>query len=385
MIPRRIAAVVRSRLADYPAVALVGPRQCGKTTLARQFGGRYFDLEQEPDRLSLDLQWPDLAAGRELVVLDEAQDWPAVFPRLRGAIDAERGRSGRFLILGSVSPDLMTRVSESLAGRLAIVELSPLSLRELPTKAAQDRTWLCGGYPEGGVLTPHRYPRWQHDYLRLLTARDLPNWGLPTRPQETGRLLKMLAAQHGQTWNASRLGQSLGVSYHTVNRYLDYLEGAFLVRRLPPYHANIGKRLVKTPKVYWRDTGLLHALMNVSDTKELLVQPWVGASWEGFVVEQIITMLRQCDVPFEPYFLRTSDQFELDLLLVLGSERWAFEVKLTASPSIHDMDRLARLAGMVGATRCFLVSQVRETIETGQRISCNLPWLLAHVEEQLAQ
>ncbi len=384
MIPRRIAPVVRSRLADYPAVAMVGPRQCGKTTLAKQFGGRYFDLEQEPDRLSLDLQWPDLATGNELVILDEAQDWPPVFPRLRGAIDADRKRAGRFLILGSVSPDLMTRVSESLAGRLAIVELSPLSLGELPTKASQDRRWLCGGYPEGGVLTPRRYPRWQQDYLRLLTARDLPNWGLSTRPQETERLLKMLAAQHGQSWNASRLGQSLGVSYHTVNRYLDYLEGAFLIRRLPPYHANIGKRLVKTPKVYWRDSGLLHALMNVPNASELLVQPWVGASWEGFVVEQIITLLQQCDFPFEPYFLRTSDQLELDLLLALGSQRWAFEVKLTTSPNTHDMDRLARLAAMVKATRCFLVSQASETIETEHRISCNLSWLLAHIAEQFS-
>ncbi len=192
----------------------------------------------------------------------------------------------------------------------------------------------------------------------------------------------MLAAQHGQAWNASRLGQSLGVSYHTVNRYLDYLEGAFLVRRLPPSHANIGKRLVKTPKVYWRDSGLLHALLHVPDAAELLAQPWVGASWEGFVIEQVLIALQQCDVPFDAYFLRTSDRMELDLLLILGGRRWAFEVKLSASPSAHDMERLTPLAEMVGATRCFLVSQVRQPVETEHRVSCNLPWLLGHIEEQ---
>ena len=303
--------VLRSRLDDYPAVAVVGPRQCGKTTLARSLGGRYFDLEQEPDRLRLDLTWEEAVDGRELVVLDEAQAWPEVFPRLRGAIDGDRGRNGRFLLLGSVSPALMTQVSESLAGRLSVIELTPLLWSELTSDRQRQRYWLFGGYPDGGVLNGRRFPVWQRDYLNLLAQRDLPNWGLTAHPQVTQRLLRMLAAVHGQEWNASQLGKSLGLSYHTVNGYLDYLEGAFLIRRLPAYHANIRKRLVKRPKVYWRDTGLLHALLNTSDRETLLRQPWVGASWEGFVIDQVLGALQCFGRPFEPYHLRTSDQREI--------------------------------------------------------------------------
>lgn len=382
MIPRRIARIVEKRLVEYPAVTLVGPRQCGKTTLAKSLGGQYFDLEQEGDQLRLDLEWSELVTDKPLVILDEAQAWPEVFPRLRGAIDQDRQRAGRFLLLGSVSPSLMTQVSESLAGRLSLVELAPFTWNELRTKASRNRLWWCGGYPDGGVLVPQRYPQWQHDYLALLVQRDLPAWGLTAKPQLTERLLRMLAASHGQTWNASQIGQSLGVSYHTVNGYLDYLDGAFLVRRLAPYHANIGKRLAKSPKVFWRDSGLLHAVLNVPDTKGLLHQPWVGASWEGFVIEQVLGVLKQCDCTFEPYFLRTSDQHEIDLLLDFGRDLWAVEVKLTANPSPQDMERLNRTADMVGANRRFLVSQVCTITEGKNRASCNLPWLLERLEEQ---
>ncbi|HET6584780.1 MAG TPA: AAA family ATPase, partial [Nannocystaceae bacterium] len=254
MLVRLAERVVRRRLTEYPAVVLVGPRQCGKTTVAKAFEGSYFDLEQEPERLRLDLEWPTSSRG-PLVILDEAQAAPAVFERLRGTIDEARRRNGRFLLLGSVAPRLMAKVSESLAGRLSVVELSPLLLAELASKAARDRLWLCGGYPDGGVLRAGRFPQWQRDYLALLIARDLPQWGLPARLQITHRLARMLAAVHGQAWNASQLGAALGLSFHTVNSYVDYLEGAFLVRRLLPLHANLGKRLVKSPKVYWRDSG----------------------------------------------------------------------------------------------------------------------------------
>ncbi len=265
MLKRAVKKVVEERLKAFPAVALVGPRQCGKTTLARSMAGVYFDLEQESDRLRLDLEWERLVEGKRLIILDEAQSWPDVFKRLRGTIDRERGRKGRFLLLGSVSPSLMRHVSESLAGRLSLVELTPFLFSELKTKASRARHWLCGGYPEGGVLEPGRYPRWQIDYLTLLAHRDLPTWGLPAKPQVTDRLIRMLAAMHGQVWNAAQVGQSLGLSYHTVNNYLDYLIGAFLVRKLPPFQVNVRKRLVKRPKLYWRDSGLLHALMNVPD------------------------------------------------------------------------------------------------------------------------
>ncbi len=379
---RKITELLRTRLDRYSAVALVGPRQAGKTTLARALGGSYFDLEQETDRLRLDLEWSSVTEGKKLAVLDEAQCWPEVFPRLRGAIDEHPRRKGRFLLLGSVSPGLMTQVSESLAGRLSLVELTPFLVTELQRVPLQT-VWCLGGYPEGGVLDLARFPRWQHDYLALLMQRDLPNWGLPARPQVTRRLLMMIAATHGQVWNASQLGQSLGVSYPTVNSYTDYLEGAFLVRRLPPYRANLRKRLVKRPKVYWRDSGLLHALLNVVTEDELLTKPWVGSSWEGFVIEQILGTLHQADLHAEPFFFRTSDGYEIDLVLDFGSSLWAVEVKLTTSPGAGYLDRLNRTADMLNADRRILVSQTPRSHSSGDRISCNLPWLLEHMAELL--
>jgi predicted AAA+ superfamily ATPase len=382
MVRRRIAKLLRARLREYPAVALVGPRQSGKTTLARTMGGAYFDLEQEPERLRLDLDWDRLTQGRDLVVLDEAQAWPEVFTRLRGATDRDRKRRGRFLLLGSVSPSLMTHVSESLAGRLSVLELTPFLATEVARTAARDALWLCGGFPEGGVLKRRRYPQWQRDYLALLAQRDLPNWGLTAGPQVTERMLRMVAAVHGQTWNASQIGQSLGLSYHTVNVYLDYLVGAFLVRRLPPCLPNVRKRLVRSPKVYWRDTGLLHALMNVADEAALLAQPWVGASWEGFVIEQALGVLGCAGRPFEAYYLRTSDQLEVDLVLDLGGDVWAVEVKLTSYPGPADMDRLDRAAGLVGASRRYLVSKAARTAGDERRAACTLPWLLKRLGDR---
>jgi predicted AAA+ superfamily ATPase len=381
MLSRQIRRELIQRLAAYPAVALLGPRQCGKTTLGQSLKGVYFDLEQESERLRLDLEWEARIAAKDLLVLDEAQSWPELFPRLRGAIDRERKRTGRFLLLGSVSASLMDQISESLAGRLSQVELTPFMWAELTTKASQARLWLCGGYPDGGVLRPGSYRRWQLDYLTLLTQRDLPAWGLPAKPQTTLRLLRMLAAIHGQIWNASQVGQSLGLSYHTVNDYVDYLTGAFLIRRLPAYQANIRKRLVKSPKVYWRDTGLLHSILNVPDEHALLVQPWVGASWEGFVIEQAIGELTAQGRGFEAYYFRTSDQHEIDLVLDFGTERWAIEVKLTASPGPADMHRLDLSADMIGASRRLLVSQTAKSTGDQIRASCNLAGLLERLRD----
>ncbi len=379
---RSIRALVRRRLRAAPAVVLVGPRQAGKTTLARSLGAHYFDLEQPAERLRLDLQWTTIESGRGLVVLDEAQTWPDVFPRLRGAIDRDRRRRARFLLLGSVSPALMTQVSESLAGRLAIVELTPFTLAELP-RVALDRQWRVGGYPDGGVRTGRAFPRWQLDYLTLLAERDLPAWGLPAKPQMTLRLARMLAAVHAQAWNASQVGQSLGLSYHTVNTYLDYLEGAFLIRRLLPYHANIGKRLVKSPKVYWRDTGLLHALLGLGEESALTDQPWVGASWEGFVIEQILAALAQQDRAASAYYFRTSDQHEIDLVLEANSELCAIEIKLSTAPGPDDMRRLNTAADLIGAGRRVLVSQTRQVVTNDRDVSCNLPWLIRHLPRAL--
>jgi predicted AAA+ superfamily ATPase len=381
MIPRLVKQQLKERLAAFPAVILIGPRQCGKTTLARSLNGSYYDLEQEADRLRLDLDWDKVIAEKKLVILDEAQSWPEIFPRLRGAIDRNRKRTGRFLLLGSVSPSLMLQVSESLAGRLSILELTPFLWTELKAEASRERLWLCGGYPDGGVLKPGRFPQWQLDYLALLSQRDLPTWGLPAKPQTTDRLLRMLAALHGQIWNASQVGQSMGLSYQTINSYLEYLIGAFLIRRLPPYQANIRKRLIKSPRVYWRDSGLLHALLNISDKPSMISQPWVGASWEGFIIEQIIGEIVSQGKNFEAYYFRTSDQHELDLVLDFGAELWAIEVKLSSSPSRSDMERLEKTADMIGATRRFLVSQTRHSVGDDMHASCDFADLVARIHK----
>lgn len=371
---RRLRALLKGRLKATPAVALLGPRQCGKTTLARSLGGHYFDLEHEPDRLRLDLLWDDLQAGRELVVLDEAQTWPAVFPRLRTAIDRQRSRNGRFLLLGSVSPALMREVSESLAGRMSLIELTPFLFNEVPA-AWMTRLWRRGGFPDGGILGTRAYPRWQRDFLTLLAQRDLPAWGLPAKPQVTLRLMRMLAALDAQVWNASQIGQSLGLSYHTVNSYVDFLAGAFLVRRLPPWAANFGARLVKSPKVYWRDSGLLHSLLGAADDESFLSQPWIGASWEGFVIEQVLGLFEQRGLDPGAHYLRTSDQREIDLVLDLGSRLWAIEIKLTSSPGASDMEKLDRHADLIKADKRILVSRTARNTTTGRRVSCNLAGL----------
>jgi predicted AAA+ superfamily ATPase len=378
MIKRKIKLILEQRLQRYPAVALVGPRQSGKTTLAKSLKGRYFDLEQDTDRLRLDLEWEQVCKGSKLIVLDEAQTWPEIFPRLRGEIDRDRKRNGRFLMLGSVSPALMTQVSESLAGRLSVSELSPLHWSELKYKTQKQRLWVYGGFPDGGVLDGKSFPIWQRDYLNLLVQRDLPNWGLPARAQTTNRLLQMLAVLHGQEWNASQVGKSLALSYHTVNSYLDYLEGAFLVRRLPSFHANIKKRLIKRPKVYWRDSGLLHALLNVSDEISLLNQPWVGASWEGFVIEQLLTALKNTDRLFDAYYLRTSDQHEIDLLIQFDTELWAFEIKLTSRPHPNDMARLNATADLVNADKRVLLCKQTDFIESKGQIISDLEAMIAY-------
>lgn len=375
---RLVATQVRSTLADWPAVAVIGPRQCGKTTLAHVLSSSYFDLEQTEDRVRLDAGWADIITGRRLTVFDEAQSWPDLFPRLRGAIDRDRKRARRFLLTGSVSPALMHDVAESLAGRLAVIEMSPFLVGEL-TAIERRRHWLLGGFPDGGVLEPRRFPQWQTNYLSLLVQRDLPNWGLSGRPRETERLLRMLALSHGQIWNASRIGQSLGASYHTVNAHVEFLEGAFLLRRLAPYHSNLSKRLVKSPKLYLRDSGLLHAMLGVSSERDLFSQPWVGASWEGYVIESILSNLAAKGRGHQAHYLRTSDGYEIDLIVDIESERWAIEVKLTTAPTPADVARLGETAKLVDATRIALVCRKHIGGQASRVLVTDLEHLLAAI------
>jgi uncharacterized protein len=375
MIPRKQKRVVKNRLRQFPAVVILGPRQCGKTTMAKMMGGVYFDLEDPADRQKLDIQWDQIINGKALVILDEAQCCPEVFSRLRSVIDADRKRNGRFLLLGSVSPALTTQISESLAGRLAVVELSPLILPELK-ESQMDRLWFYGGYPDGGVLDQKIYPQWQESYIQTLTMRDLPQWGWPAKPQTTKQLLSMLAVVHAQLWNASRIASSMGLSFQTINNYMAFLDGTFLFRRLLPFHSNIRKRMVKSPKMYIRDSGLLHSLMEVRDFDHLMTQPWIGASWEGFVIEQTLCTLTALDRRCSSYYLRTSDQQELDLILDFAGEVWAIEIKLASNPSMDDLDKLKKTASLINASRRILICRTAKPIDGGQTMITNLPmWL----------
>jgi len=378
MIERALSSVIKQRLKSFPAVALLGPRQSGKTTLACTFSSTYYDLELEEERLRLDLQWQGIITSSSLAVLDEAQNFPALFPRLRSAIDKNRKRNGRFLLLGSIAPGLMKEVSEFLTGRIAICELSPLSITEMNSKQ-DDQLWRMGGYPDGGILHRGNFSAWQQNYLDVLAMRDLPAWGLPSSSQITKRFFKILAASHGSIWNASQIGKSLGISYHTANSYLDYLEQAYLIRRLPPYHSNIKKRLIKSPKIYWRDSGLLHSLLNatIHTMDDLLSQPWVGVSWEGWVIEQIHNFLLFHGIDSGGmYYFRTSDQHELDLVLTLSGKIWAIEIKLTAAPGSWDMDRLKKTAALINADKIILLSRTATPIVGKNVSSLNLRSLL---------
>ena len=319
------------RLRANPVVALIGPRQCGKTTLARAIArGRratYLDLE-DPVSLQL-LAQPKtaLAALDGLVVIDEVQRRPDLFPVLRVLADAARpGR--RFLILGSASPELLRQGSESLAGRMAIVEMTGFDLDEVGS-AALRRLWWRGGLPRSFLARSDTASvEWRHDFIRTFLERDMLQLGLRIPPPALRRLWTMIAHWHGQIWNASEIGRSLGEAHVTVKRHLDALSGALVVRQLQPWFENLGKRQVKAPKVYVRDAGLLHALLGLAAPAALDAHPKVGASWEGFVIEELIALAGERNA----YYWRTQAGAELDLLLVLGGRRIGVEVKYADAP-----------------------------------------------------
>ena len=334
-------ASLREDLASTPAVALLGPRQAGKTTvaheLAQQSDNVYLDLESELDRAKL--ASPELYLAERLdrlVVLDEVHRVPGLFPVLRGLIDRARRsgrRSGLYLLLGSASLDLLQQAGESLAGRIAYRELTPFNVQELP-EAEHTRLWVRGGFPESYLArTPAASLRWRQDFSRTYVERDIPLFGGRVGSEALRRLWGMLAHQQGALVNASVLARSLALDMRTVNRYLDLLVEMFLVRRLEPWHANLGKRLTKSPKLYVRDSGLLHALLGLPDEEALLGHPAVGASWEGFVLENLITA---AGTSASAHFYRTSGGAEVDLLLNWPSgECWAIEVKRSLAPKVE--------------------------------------------------
>ena len=345
MIPRASISVLERLAKQFPAVLILGSRQCGKTTLVKTaVGGRYFDLELGSSRQVFEGD-PELALRRlpEPLVFDEAQLLPALFPVLRGLIDEKRDKSGRFYLLGSVSPELVKGISESLAGRVGVLDLTPFLYGEVREVVPEplDHLWVRGGYPEAFLAPDTVSWRFMFDnYFRTFVERDVARSGLAFTPQEMRRLMTMLAHLHGGLLNASDLGRSMGISYHTVQKAIDILEGHFLVRRLLPYHANIGKRLVKAPKVFLRDSGLLHYLLGIDSSETLFSSPARGRSWEGFVIEQVIAAEALNRGGSQFYFYRTGTGVEIDLIIDRGQKRIGIEVKCAASVSAADTQGL---------------------------------------------
>jgi predicted AAA+ superfamily ATPase len=341
MITRYLIQELEVALAMYPAVAILGPRQSGKTTLAleagRSFDAIYLDLESDKDRAKLASPELYLEDHRDrLVILDEVHRAPGLFPVLRGLIDRSRRagkKTGLYLLLGSASPELLKQSGESLAGRISYLELTPFTILETEPSDL-DKLWIRGGFPDSFLATSDKNSmRWRQNFIRTYLERDIPQFG-PRIPAETlRRFWTMLSAHQGGLLNMSQFARNLGIDGKTVASYLDLLVDLLLVRRLPPWQENIGKRLIRSPKVFVRDSGLVHALLGIADKESLLSHPVVGQSWECFVVENLLDSLPDL---VQGYFYRTAGGAEIDLLLAWpDGKKWAVEVKRSLSPKLE--------------------------------------------------
>lgn len=368
MVPRPEALErIRRTFQVHPVAALLGPRQCGKTTLARHLAKEeapraIFDLENPIDRQRLSNPMRALGEVEGLVVIDEVQRQPELFEVLRVLVDRP-GASTRFLILGSASPRLVSGVSETLAGRVGTIDLSGFSLDEVGA-GQLDRLWLRGGFPRSFLAASEEASfAWREAFVRTFLERDIPQLGIAIPAESLRRFWTMIAHSHGQVWNASGIGRSLGVSDHTVRRYLDILAGAFMLRVLPPWYENVKKRQVKAPKIYLRDSGLLHALLRLRTRHDLLGHPKLGASWEGFALEQILTAIETRDA----YFWKTHAGPELDLLVMERGLRFGFELKHSEAPRVTRSMRSAVEA--LGLARLWIVVPDGAAWDVDERIA----------------
>ena len=339
MIKRNKLQNIVESLEYFPIVGIIGSRQVGKTTIAKEVAKSikqesvYIDLENPRDLVKL--QDPVLYFEDNIdkcVILDEIQNAPHLFPILRSMVDLKR-TPGRFIILGSASPELIRDSSESLAGRIAYIELSPLNLTEINKPEEIDSLWLKGGYPDAFLIQNQKFvEQWHYNYIKTYIERDLLNLGLKTDKTILVKLLQMLSHIHGDIINYNNLSKSLTISANTIKKYLNFFESAFILRLLQPFHINIKKRLIKSPKVYIRDTGILHYLQNISEKEDLYGNPLIGNSWEGFVIEQIVQILPN---KYQVYFYRTHDGSECDLVIAKSQKPIvAIEIKYSASPKL---------------------------------------------------
>jgi predicted AAA+ superfamily ATPase len=373
MLPRRALAPLRQLLGEFPAVAILGPRQVGKTTLALELAATlpasaYLDLESPSDAVKLNDPGAYFDAHpNELVILDEVQRAPQLFVQLRGVIDARRRagkRSGQFLLLGSATGALLQQSAESLAGRIAYLELTPLCALEVPAGEVRD-LWIRGGFPDSFLAASDEGSlRWRQQFVAAYLERDVPQLG-PRIPAETlRRLWTMLAYEQGQLLNAAKLASSLAVSGQTVARYLDLLADLMLVRRLPPWAGNERKRLVRSPKVFVRDSGLVHALLGLGTFDDVIAHPVAGGSWEGWVIENLLAVVPNGTHAF---FYRSSAGAEIDLVLELPKrERWAVEIKRSTAPAVSKGFHIA--AADARATRRLVVHSGAESFPLGQDV-----------------
>jgi predicted AAA+ superfamily ATPase len=376
VIERGYKSALRGLLRRFPAVTILGPRQCGKTTFIRDAlqGWSYLDLERPADATPLAAD-PEARLEQlgDRVILDEAQRLPQIFPVLRGLIDRRRSRKGRFVLLGSASPSLVRGISESLVGRTAFLDLPPFRWDEVRGRRAAGglaALWLRGGFPDAFLARGDAARReWMEAYTRAFIERDLPALGIDISASQMWKLWTMLAHLNGGLWNASQVAASLGVSYHTVNRYVDILEQAFLVRKLAPYFVNLGKRLVKSPKLYFRDSGLLHHFLGIRTARELDTHPARGASWEAFVIDQLTAAYRRVEPGCQAWFWRTAVGDEVDLLIETGSRLVPFEVKLHSAPGPDQARGLVRCMADLKLPHGYVVYPGREEYSLGRGVT----------------
>lgn len=374
MIKRRLLPLIQKRITEVPAVVLLGPRQAGKTTLAlalgKKLGAVYLDLESEQDRAKL--AEPELYLSEHLgrlVILDEIHRTPGLFRVLRGLIDKARRegrRQGLFLLLGSASVDLLRQSGESLAGRVSFVELDPFDVMETGrTSSGRERLWLRGGFPESFLApTDEGSLRWRRDFLRAYLERDIPQFGPRIAAETLRRFWAMLAHLQGGPLNIAQLARNVGVDVKTAAAYLDLLVDLLLVRRLPAWHANVGKRIVKSPKVYVRDSGLVHALLGIEDREALLSHPVIGLSWEGFVIENALSVAPEGT---QGFYYRTSGGAEIDLVLATPAKRlWAVEIKRSLNPRPEKGFHVA--CADLSPERKFVVYPGEESFPLGERV-----------------